>query len=123
MCALVESNHIGASFHLHAIFFQVYHSCTRCAKYTADKQPCQPPHPSWCARRYFGTFKPYLFANFSVFTDFHFALHPYRIVHFLTSGLLHHAVLVKVDGLEPPLIEPKSIVLPLHHTSFIGLSR
>lgn len=24
---------------------------------------------------------------------------------------------VKVDGLEPPLTEPKSIVLPLHHTS------
>ena len=62
-------------------------------------------------------FKPYLFANFSVFTDFLFTLHPHRIVHFLTSGLLHHAVLVKVDGLEPPLTEPKSIVLPLHHTS------
>ena len=62
-------------------------------------------------------FKSYLFANFSVFTDFHFTLHPHRIVHFLTSGLLHHAVLVKVDGLEPPLTEPKSIVLPLHHTS------
>lgn len=68
-------------------------------------------------------FKSYLFANFSVFTDFHFALHPHRIVHFLTSGLLHHAVLVNVGGLEPPLTEPKSVVLPLHHTSFIGLSR
>ena len=62
-------------------------------------------------------FKPYLFANFSVFTDFLFALHPHRIVHFLTSGLLHHAVLVNVGGIEPPLTEPKSVVLPLHHTS------
>lgn len=53
-------------------------------------------------------FKSYLFANFSVFTDSHFTLHPHRIVHFLTSGLLHHAVLVKVDGLEPPLLNPVS---------------
>ena len=60
----MESNHIGASFYLHAIFFQVYHSCTRCAKYTADKQPYQPPHPSWCARRYFGNFQSILIREF-----------------------------------------------------------
>ena len=60
---------------------------------------------------------------FSGFTTSLFALHPHRIVHFLTLGLLQHAVLVNVGGLEPPLTESKSIVLPLHHTSFIGLSR
>ena|GEM_PF-7050895 len=64
LCALVESNHIGASFFLHAIIFQVYHSCTRCAKYTADKQSCQPPRPSWCARRYFGNFQAILIREF-----------------------------------------------------------
>lgn len=70
-----------------------------------------------------GIFKPYLFATFSGFTTSLFALHPHRIVHFLTLGLLQHAVLVNVGGLEPPLTEPKSVVLPLHYTSFIGLSR
>ena len=70
-----------------------------------------------------GIFKPYLFATFSGLTNSLFALHPHRIVHFLTLGLLQHAVLVNVGGLEPPLTEPKSVVLPLHHTSFIGLSR
>nr|DAQ57727.1 MAG TPA: hypothetical protein [Crassvirales sp.] len=30
---IVESNHIGISFYLHTIIFQVYHSCTRCAFY------------------------------------------------------------------------------------------
>lgn len=54
---------------------------------------------------------------FSGFTTSLFALHPHRIVHFLTLGLLQHAVLVNVGGLEPPLTEPKSVVLPLHHTS------
>ena len=65
-----------------------------------------------------GIFKPYLFATFSGLTNSLFALHPHRIVHFLTLGLLQHAVLVNVGGLEPPLTEPKSVVLPLHHTSF-----
>ena len=123
MCALAESNHIGASFYLHAIFFQVYHSCTRCAKYTADKQSCHLHVHRGMQDATSEIFKPYLFTTFSGFTTSLFALHPYWIVHFLTLGLLHHTVLVNVGGLEPPLTEPKSVVLPLHYTSFIGLSR
>lgn len=64
MCALVESNHIGASFFLHAIFFQVYHSCTRCAKYTTDKQLCHLHVHRGMQDATSGIFKPYLFATF-----------------------------------------------------------
>ena len=77
-----------------------------------------PPRPPWYARRYFGDFQAILIRDFfSGFTTSLFAHHPHRIVHFLTLGLLQHAVLVNVGGLEPPLTEPKSVVLPLHHTN------
>ena len=72
----MESNHIGASFYLHAIFFQVYHSCTRCAKYTADKQSCQPPRPPWYARRYFGNFQSILIREFFFLYWFPFCAPP-----------------------------------------------
>ena len=98
--------------------FQVYHSCTICAIYTAYKQSCHLHFHRGMQDATSGIFKPYLFATFSGLTNSLFALHPHRIVHFLTLGLLQHAVLVNVGGLEPPLTEPKSVVLPLHYTSF-----
>lgn len=118
MCALVESNHIGASFFLHAIIFQVYHSCTRCAIYTAENNHITSTSTVVCKTLLRG-FSSHTYSRlFSGLTNSLFALHPHRIVHFLTLGLLQHAVLVNVGGLEPPLTEPKSVVLPLHHTSF-----
>lgn len=44
--------------------FQVYHSCTRCAIYTADKQSCHLHVHRGMQDATSGIFKPYLFATF-----------------------------------------------------------